>query len=95
MSVTLKTQEMDKRHTTLNIAEKLENVVSNQEIQDKVTTIITDNVTNLVNAILLLSSTTYVNIWLNSIYCNIVKVDGIQSTKFQNVFLKIGVQFLT
>jgi len=53
---------MEERHTALNIAEKLENVLSNWEIKDKVTTVITDNAKNVVNAVQLLSNTTNNNI---------------------------------
>ncbi|CAI6371646.1 unnamed protein product [Macrosiphum euphorbiae] len=62
MSFTLTTQEMEERHTALNIADKLENVFSNWEIKDKVTTVITDNAKNVVNAVQLLSNTTNNNI---------------------------------
>ncbi|KAL4132406.1 hypothetical protein QTP88_009560 [Uroleucon formosanum] len=62
MSFTLTTQEMEERHTALNIADKLENVFSNWEIKDKVTTVITDNAKNVVNAVQLVSNTTNDNI---------------------------------
>jgi len=62
MSFTLTTQEMEERHTALNIADKLENVFSSWEIKDKVTTVITDNAKNVVNAVQLLSNTTNTNI---------------------------------
>lgn len=53
---------MEERHTALNISEKLENVFSKWEIQDKVTTVITDNAKNVVNAVQLLSCTRNANI---------------------------------
>lgn len=62
MSFTLTTQEMEERHTALNIADKLENVFFSWEIKDKVTTVITDNAKNVVNAVQLLSNTTNNNI---------------------------------
>jgi len=61
LSFTLTTEEMEERHTALNIFEKLENVFSKWEIQDKVTTVITDNAKNVVNAVQLLSCTRNAN----------------------------------
>lgn len=62
MSFTLTTQEIEERYTALNIVEKLENIFSNWEIKDKVTTIITNNAKNVVNVVQLLSCTTNANI---------------------------------
>lgn len=62
MSFTLTTEEMEERHTALNISEKLENVFSKWEIKDKVTTVITDNAKNVVNAVQLLFCTRIANI---------------------------------
>jgi len=56
MSFTLTTQEMEERHTALNLAEKLENVFSDWEIKDKVTTVLTYNAKNIINAVQLFYS---------------------------------------
>lgn len=57
MTFTLTAEELENRHTALNMAEKLENVFTNWEIKDEVTTVITDNAKNAVNAIQLLFNT--------------------------------------
>lgn len=62
LSFTLTTQEMEERHTALNIAERLENVFADWDIKDKLTTVITDNAKNVVNAVQLITSTTNYNI---------------------------------
>jgi galactitol-specific phosphotransferase system IIB component len=62
MSFALTAEEMEERHTTLNISDKLENVLSKWEIKHKVTTVITGNAKNIVNAAQLLSCTRNTNI---------------------------------
>lgn len=53
---------MEEHHIILNIADKLENVFSDWEIKDKVTTVITDNAKKLINAVQLLCNTNNSNI---------------------------------
>lgn len=62
LSYTLATQEMEDRCTALNVAEKLENIFSDWEIKDKVTTVVTNNDKNVANAVQLLSCTANANI---------------------------------
>lgn len=50
-SFTLATQEMAERQTAVNLAEKLTCVFDDWEINGKVTTVITDNAKNIVNAV--------------------------------------------
>lgn len=52
MSYTFTTEEMEERHTALNISEKLENVFSKWKIKDKVTTIITQITTHYYTTII-------------------------------------------
>lgn len=53
-SFTLATQEMEERHTAVNLAEKLTSILDDWEINGKVSTVITDNAKNVVNAVKLL-----------------------------------------
>lgn len=53
-SFTLATQEMEERHTAVNLAEKLISILDDWEINGKVSTVITDNAKNVVNAVKLL-----------------------------------------
>jgi len=56
-SFTLTTQKMDERHTAVNLAQKLTCIFDDWEINGKVSTVITDNAKNVVNAIKLLPLT--------------------------------------
>jgi len=56
-SFTLATQEMEERHTAVNLAEKLTCILDDWEINGKVLTVVTNNAKNVVSAIKLLSLT--------------------------------------
>ncbi|XP_050521556.1 E3 SUMO-protein ligase ZBED1-like [Daktulosphaira vitifoliae] len=56
-SFTLATKEMTERYTAVNLAEKLICIFDDWEINGKVTTVITDNAKNIVNAVQLLPIT--------------------------------------
>ncbi|XP_025198809.1 uncharacterized protein LOC112597103 [Melanaphis sacchari] len=53
-SFTLATQKMEEQHTAVNLAEKLTRILDDWEINGKVSTVITDNAKNVVNAVKLL-----------------------------------------
>lgn len=78
MSFTLTTQEIEERDTPLIIAHKIENVFSNWEIKDKVTTVVIDNPKNVVYSVQLLSrpanyNISYVNCAAHSLQLSINK----------------------
>lgn len=50
-SFTLTTHKVDERHTTVNVAHNLENSLIEWEIEKKVIAIVTDNATNVLNAV--------------------------------------------
>lgn len=56
-SFTLVTQKMEERYTAVNLAEKLMCILDDWEINGKVSTVITDNAKNVVNAVKLLPLT--------------------------------------
>lgn len=51
------TQEIEERHTAVNLSDKLTCILDDWEINGKVSTVITDNVRNVVNAVKLLPLT--------------------------------------
>lgn len=50
-SYTLTTEEVEERHTTINISARILEVLHEWEIDGKTTTIVTDNATNVINAV--------------------------------------------
>ncbi|XP_018407000.1 PREDICTED: zinc finger BED domain-containing protein 1-like [Cyphomyrmex costatus] len=57
-SYTLTTKEIEERHTTINITAKIQEVLNEWEINEKTTTVVTDNAINMTNAVKALSNLT-------------------------------------